>query len=168
MGSNPSKFKGDDDRPVEQVSWEDIQEFERRTGLSLPTDAQWEYACRADTTTPFAGTGNLDDMGWYRENSGFTTHPVGQKAPNQFGLQDVHGNVSELCEDMYDKFFFGKPEAREPDPVSLKAPGDWVFRVVRGGSHGDGSWHCRTSTRDRILPAQREGGLGFRAACRVP
>ena len=87
--------------PVEQVAWDDCQEFCTKSGLSLPTEAQWEYACRAGTAGPFSGTANLDEMGWYRQNSGGTTHPVGEKQPNDFGLYDMHGNVWEWCEDWY-------------------------------------------------------------------
>ncbi len=88
MGVNPFRFKGDT-LPVEQVSWDDCQEFCTKTGLSLPTEAQWEYTCRAGTSGPFGGTRVLDDMGWYRDNRGGRTHPVGEKSPNDFGLRMV-------------------------------------------------------------------------------
>ena len=108
MGTNPSYFKGDN-LPVENVSWNDAKEFcsklSQMTGKQyrLPTEAEWEYACRAGTTGPYAG--NLDAMAWYSNNAGFKTHPVGQKRPNAFGLYDMHGNVGmvqrylseELC-----------------------------------------------------------------------
>ena len=93
MGTNPSFFKGDD-LPVESVSWNDCQEFCEKTGLQLPTEAQWEYACRAGTTDAYAG--NLDEMAWYYSNSGNKTHPVGTKKPNAWGLYDMHGNVWEV------------------------------------------------------------------------
>ncbi len=144
MGSSPSHFMGDDDLPVENVSWEEIQVFEAKTGLALPTEAQWEYACRAGTTTPFAGTGKLDEIGWYDQNSGSTTHPVGQKAPNALGLQDMHGNVRERCVDVYDEGFYGKPEAREPDPISLAGSG---HRVIRGGCCLYVARYCRSALR---------------------
>ncbi len=105
MGTSPSKFKGDD-LPVEQVAWDDCQEFCEKTGLSLPTEAQWEYACRARTTGRYSGTGNLSDMGWHHSNSGGTTHPAGGKAANQFGLHDMHGNVAEWVEDCYQADFY--------------------------------------------------------------
>jgi len=161
MGSNPSKFEGDDTRPVDRVTWDDIQGFEAKTGLSLPTEAQWEYACRAGTTTPFAGNGKLDDMGWYDKNSGSTTHPVGRKAPNGFGLHDMHGNVWEWCEDVYDEGFYGKPESQEPDPVSVAGSAP---RVIRGSCFGGIAGDCRSSSRDFLNPAVRNSGSGCRPA----
>ena len=160
MGTNPSNFKGDN-QPVEQVSCGDIRKFEAKTGLSLPTEAQWEHACRATTTTPIAGTGKLDEMGWYDENGGNATHPVGQKAPNDFGLYDVHGNVWEWCEDVYDEGFYGKAESAGPDPVSMTGS---EARVFRGGSGVGIARRCRSSDRVWSPPAGRSQGLGFRAA----
>ena len=97
MGDNPSEFKGDD-RPVENVSWDDCQKFIVKVNaqlagerLRLPTEAEWEYACRAGTGGAYGGTGNLDEMGWYDGNSGRRTHPVKQKRPNAWGLYDMHG-----------------------------------------------------------------------------
>ena len=166
MGSNPLIFKGDD-RPVEQVSWDDIQSFNGKTGLAQPTEAQWEYACRATTTTPIAGTGKLDDMGWYGENSRNTTHAVGQKAPNGFGLHDMHGNVREWCEDVYDDGFYEKPEASQVNPICQAGSAD---RVVRGGSWIDDAGDCRSAVRDSYLPSSpsRTGFLGFRPARSSP
>jgi formylglycine-generating enzyme required for sulfatase activity len=165
MGSNPSGFKGDEARPVENVSWDDIQGFEAKTGLRLPTEAQWEYACRATTTTPIAGTGNLDDMGWYDENSGNTTHPVGQKAPNGFGLHDTHGNVWEWCEDIHDEKFYSKPEASEMNPICQAGS---EFRVVRGGGWPYDAGVCRSAYRDGFDPASHGINLGFRLARSSP
>jgi formylglycine-generating enzyme required for sulfatase activity len=163
MGTTPSDFTGDETRPVESVSWEDIQEFEARTGLALPTEAQWEYACRAGTAAPFAG--KLEDLGWFGENSVGTTHPAGTKAPNGFGLHDLHGNVWEWCEDVYDEGFYGRPEAAGPDPVSRASSG---LRVVRGGSWYDVARHCRSSYRFGYLPEGRGDDLGFRPARPAP
>lgn len=159
--TNPSHFTGDENRPVDGVFWEDIQEFEAKTGLALPTEAQWEYACRGGTTTVFAG--KLDDLGWFDGNNGGTTHSVGQKAANGFGLHDLHGNVWECCEDVYDEAFYGKPEAAGPDAVSTTSfAGHGHF--VRGGSWSDDAGFCRSASRIGDPPTHLYGILGFRAA----
>jgi formylglycine-generating enzyme required for sulfatase activity len=165
MGTNPSYYPNDVS-PVEQLSWEDIQEFETKTGLCLPTEAQWEYSCRAGTMMPFAG--KLEDLDWFKRNSGDTTHPVGTKAPNGFGLHDLHGNVWEWCEDVFDKDFYGKPEAVGTNPVSIK--GSWK-RVFRGGSSFDDFRNCRSSIRHQAH-SEINGGivgfcLGFRPTWRI-
>ena len=158
MGKNPSYFKGEN-LPVETVSWDDCQQFCERTGLSLPTEAQWEYACRAGTEGPYAGTGNLVDMGWYLDNSGRMTHPVGEKSPNEFGLYDMHGNVREWCEDVIDREFYKKPEASRKNPFCTSGSED---RVFRGGSWGFGARGCRSAYRSRILPSVHYDNVGFR------
>jgi formylglycine-generating enzyme required for sulfatase activity len=149
IGNNPSNFKGDD-LPVEEVSWDDAQEFIRRINARgdgftyrLPTEAEWEYACRAGTTGEYAG--NLDAMAWYDRNSGSQTHPVGQKQPNSFGLYDMNGNVWEWCEDYYHASYVGAPTND-----SAWSRGDSSDRVLRGGSWNgsDGNLRC----------AERNGG----------
>ncbi len=142
MGEEPARFKGDS-LPVERVSWVECKEFAAKTGLSLPTEAQWEYACRAGTNGHFAGTGKLDDMGWCKDNSGSTTHAVGQKQPNAFGLYDMHGNVWEWCEDAFDEFSSG-------------------YRAIRGGSWFVAAQHCRSAFRYADPPSNHLHSLGFR------
>ena len=159
MGSNPSNFKGNETQPVENVSWEECQDFNKRTGLSLPTESQWEFACRAGTTTPYAGTGVLGDMGWYKDNRGGSLSPVGQKNPNGFGLYDMHGNVYEWCEDIYDPEFYSKPEAAGPDPVCASGFG---ARVLRGGCWNDNNLDCRSANRVRVDPGTRVNDMGLR------
>ena len=152
MGTNPSFFKGDD-LPVESVSWNDCQEFCEKTGLQLPTEAQWEYACRAGTTDAYAG--NLDEMAWYYSNSGNKTHPVGTKKPNAWGLYDMHGNVWEWCQDWYGDY----PSGSVTDPTG---PSSGYSRVVRGGSWDNDARICRSALRDGVVPGDRGNYLGFR------
>ena len=152
MGTNPSFFKGDD-LPVESVSWNDCQEFCEKTGLQLPTEAQWEYACRAGTTDAYAG--NLDEMAWYRDNSGSKTHPVGTKKPNAWGLYDMHGNVWEWCQDRYGDY----PSGSITDPTGSSSGS---LRVIRGGSWSYYARDCRSAYRGGSEPGDRGNYLGFR------
>ena len=168
MGSNPSNFKGDT-LPVENVSWDDVMAFceklterERAAGrlpagweFTLPTEAQWEYACRAGTTGDYAG--DLDAMGWYDKNSGGTTHAVGTKQANAWGLSDMHGNVWEWCVDWYDSY----PGGSVTDP--LGAPSG-SYRVRRGGSWRRDAGFCRSAFRGSGSPGLRNFLLGFRPA----
>ena len=110
MGSNPSKLQGDPNLPVEWISWYDAQEFITRLNRQssivyrLPTEAEWEYACRAGTSTRYCSgdeDSSLLEYAWFDQNSGFTSHPVGQRRPNAWGLYDMHGNVFEWCQDWY-------------------------------------------------------------------
>lgn len=160
MGSILSEFT-DRDRPVHSVSWNDCQEFCAETGFKLPTEAQWEYACRARTTGPYAGTGNLEEIGWYVENSREwrTPHAVGQKRPNDFGLYDMHGNVWECCLDVFVEDFYSRLEATVKDPVCSSGSGD---RVRRGGSWKGEALYCRSANRGRLHPSSRGLNLGFR------
>ena len=170
MGSNPSNFKGAD-RPVETVSWDDAMEFcrklterERSAGrlpegyeYTLPTEAQWEYACRAGATGPYGGDGNLNDMGWYNQNSGNTTHPVGKKLANAWGLYDMHGNVWEWCFDWYGNYSGGT--VRDPT-----GPASGSARVFRGGCWFQDGVGCRSAFRSWHEPGYRLFNLGFRLA----
>jgi len=171
MGTNPSHFTAAGrNAPVEQVSWDDATAFcaklterERAAGrlptgyaYTLPTEALREYACRAGTTGDYAG--DLDAMGWYGANSGNTTHPVGTKQPNAWGLYDMEGNVWEWCRDWYaDKL----PGGEVTNPMG---PPSGSYRVVRGGSWGDGAAGCRSAFRYDGDPGFRFVSVGFRLA----
>ncbi len=159
MGSNPSNFQ-DDDLPVDYVSWNDTQEFirkinERDPGRNyrLPTEAEWEYACRAGTTKEWHG--NIHVVAWYDGNSGGKTHPVGQLEANAWGLYDMLGNVWEWCSDWYGNY---SPESII-DPIG---PTSGSQRVFRGGSYGSDVWHTRSSTRGSDVPSNGSNRLGFR------
>ena len=166
MGSNPSNWKGDN-LPVENVSWDDIQDFLRELNridpgkkYRLPTEAEWEYACRAGTTTKYY-TGDKDSdlnrAGWYNGNSGSNTHPVGQKAPNAWGLYDMHGNVWEWCEDWFHSSYNGAPK----DGSAWNSPSG-QYRVLRGGSWLHPPRSCRSAHRHRYNPDLRYIHNGFR------
>jgi len=164
MGSNPSQFKDCDDCPVEQVSWDDAQAFIARLdpdggqGLRLPTEAEWEYACRSggkDET--YCGGSDLDRLAWYDKNSGNKTHPVAGKAANGLGLYDMSGNVWEWCQDWY----AGYPANAVENPAG---PETGQGRVARGGGWIGLAWYCRSARRDRWEPADRYDWLGFRLA----
>lgn len=165
MGNNPSCFKGDD-LPVERVSWNDAVEFCEKLSLKegkhyrLPTEAEWEYACRAGTTGPYAGTGRLEDMGWYRDNSNRRTHPVGTKKANAWGLYDMHGNVWEWCNDWYDDY----PAGTVTDPPG---PRTGTCRVLRGGAWSSNATGCETGSRFNYSPSLVSSNVGFRCA-RIP
>jgi formylglycine-generating enzyme required for sulfatase activity len=159
MGSNLSRFQGDDRRPVEQVSFEGFQEFEARTGLALPTEAQWERACRAGR--PTTAPGQPDEEGWYNRNCGGTTHPVGEKAPSALGIHDMHGNVAEACEDVDAPAFYSSPEARRLDPVSTVGS---ASRMIRGGCWRYDAADCGCSRRASLLSSLPCDILGFRVA----
>jgi formylglycine-generating enzyme required for sulfatase activity len=149
--------------PVETVTWSECQEFCEKLGLKLPSEAQWEYACRACTSGEFGGTGRREDMGWL--DTGM--HPVGLKQPNAWGLHDMHGNVCEWCEDAYDAEFYSKPEARAPDPVCRAGMGD---RVWRGGGWNMAEFQHRSAFRGHSATSGNRvqqslpGHIGLRVA----
>ena len=167
MGSNPSLFKGDLQRPVECVSWNDCQTFIRKlnelTGeqFRLPTEAEWEYAARGGQKSRgylYSGSNDIADVAWYDDNSGDGTHPVGRKQPNELGLYDMSGNVYEWCQDWYGPY----SSSAQTNPTGPASASD---RVYRGGS-----WfnfyarYCRASYRKRSSPVIRYYFLGLRLA----
>ena len=169
MGDNPSVLKGaGEDCPVENVSWDDAQRFieklKETEGVSeyrLPTEAEWEYACRAGTTTEFSFGDNAKELGeytWYIDNSKNTTHPVGQKKPNQWGLYDMHGNLGEWVEDDWHD---GYNRAPNDERAWIDLPRG-SFRVIRGGSWIRNVLFCRSAFRDSISPDSRYYDVGFR------
>ena len=177
MGKNPSKFKNDT-QPVELVNWNDAKEFCEKLNtkfsssipsgfkFDLPTEAQWEYACRAGTnsslnngkelTTEYK-CDNLDEVGWYAKNSKFTTHPVGQKQPNSWGIYDMQGNVSEWCLDYNGSFVEG--EAKDP-----LGPEKGTDRVIKGGNYNVNAKFCRSAIRLNANPKTKDMKTGFRVA----
>ena len=169
MEDNPSEFKDSvEDCPVEQVSWEDAQRFiEKLNGLEktkvyrLPTEAEWEWACRAGTNTHFY-TGDtekdLDQAGWYTNNSGGRTHPVKEKKPNTWGLYDMHGNVWEWVEDDWHNSYKGAPDGGRAWIDSPRGS----YHVMRGGSWGDDALDCRSARRNGCWPGDRSIDVGFR------
>jgi len=160
-GENPSRFKGDR-HPVEQVSFDGVTQFLAKVNdqvpglsLSLPSEAQWEYACRAGTTE--ARYGPLDEVAWYRENSDSQTHNVGEKLPNPWGLYDMLGNVWEWCSDRYDVKAYARGDC--VDPVGPNAGSN---RVIRGDCWSDYAQDVRAARRFAFSPVIRYDGVGFR------
>ena len=183
-GNNPSKFKDSKKLPVGTVSWDNCQEFTEKLNslkviaaghkFSLPTEAQWEYACRAGTTTALnngkdltsanLACPNLDEVGWYDKNSDLTTHEVGLKKANAWGLHDMHGNVVEWCLDWYDVY----PKESVTDPAVLidpenGFPGIGSYRITRGGSGGvRPAGDCRSASRIAYPPSSNGNYNGLR------
>ena len=176
MGSNPSYHQSASaevpaaqvpNRPVEQVSWNTIQGFLTQTGMRLPTEAEWEYAYRAGTTTAFHGftgylSGTNDDnllwnIAWFDGSSNGQTRPAGGKLGNGYGLHDMSGNVWEWVNDWYG----GYPAGAQVDP---SGPTTGSYRVFRGGSWNYDSYYCRASFRYATYPDRTDYAIGFRAA----
>ena len=174
MGRNPSKFKGPKN-PVETVSWLDAVSFckklsempeEKAAGRSyrLPAEAEWEYACRAGSTTSYSFGETAESLGeyaWFDEGPECKTHPVGLKKPNRWGLYDMHGNVWEWCQDWFEPFL---PDA-STDP---QGPNGGSNRVYRGGSWYFVAGNCRSAFRGRGVPSDRRSNYGFRVALSPP
>jgi formylglycine-generating enzyme required for sulfatase activity len=170
MGTNPSCFVGDMNRPVEQVSWNDIAQTDGfldrlnqanpGTTFRLPTEAEWEYACRAGTATRFywgddPGYQAIGDYAWFNGNSGNTTHPVGQKMPNAWGLFDMSGNVWEWCQDWYG--LYSGSASHDPWKSSVSDS-----RIPRGGCWVNHGRYCRSTERYGDHPGNRNYGIGLR------
>ena len=172
MGTNPSKKKGSD-LPVENVTWNEVQEFIRKlnslTGkrYRLPTEAEWEYAARGGNKSSgykYSGSNNIDEVAWYVENSNSKTQPVGKKKPNELDIYDMNGNVFEWCEDWFNFNFYQKNKSQGvvTNPKSLS---NSSTRVIRGGSWQNYAWNCRVSNRSDNGPDVGDGRIGFRLAC---
>jgi formylglycine-generating enzyme required for sulfatase activity len=154
-------------QPVVGVSWDDAKAYCDWAGLLLPTEAQWEYACRAGTHTRYWSGGaeaGLAEVGWYGGNADGRLHAVGEKPANPFGLYDMHGNVWEWCRDAYGQY---DVEPREKDDL-LRTPEGRSFRVIRGGSWRVAALFARSAFRGFVAPANRVVGLGFRPARHHP
>ncbi len=170
MGSNPSSFKGAN-RPVENVSWNDVQEFIKKlnakTGENyrLPTEAEWEYAARGGNKSrgyEYSGSNSIDEVAWYNGNSNSETHEVGQKQPNELGIYDMSGNVWEWCSDWYDENYYKNSPSRNPQGVLTETNrvfrgGSWKYNSANGGG-------CSPGKRFYSNPGDWDYYLGFRLA----
>ncbi len=163
IGSNASKFQQcGDNCPAEQVSWNDAQDFiqklNAKTGKNyrLPNESEWEYACRAGASHEYCGSDDVESVGWHFKNSGDTTHPVGGKQPNAWGLYDMSGNVWEWVKDWYHKNYDGAPS----DGSAWESGGDQRYRVLRGGAWVVEQGGLRSTNRGGGTPDERNGGSG--------
>ena len=163
MGSNPSHFKGAQN-PVERVSWNDCQNFIKKlnslTGRTfrLPTEAEWEYAARGGNKSlhyKYSGSDNIDEVAWYNNNSGRSTHAVGTKSPNELGIYDMSGNVWEWCSDWYGGYSAGAQ-------TNPQGPSSGSYRVLRGGSWINYAGNCRVSIRSYDDPGNSNINFGLR------
>jgi formylglycine-generating enzyme required for sulfatase activity len=180
MQTNPSRFLGLPEQPVEQITWAEAVEFcarvtdlERQRGqlpagyvYRLPTEAEWEYAARAGSTTRFSfgddpGYSDLVEHAWALRNAFFSTHPVGRRLPSPWGLYDLYGNVAEWCSDWYGDY----PGGGLTDPAG---PADGDNRVIRGGSFYDDGEYCRSAYRLIDWTADRFYNVGFRVVLGRP
>jgi len=171
MSKNPSKFTGffgkrRDNHPAENMSWHDATDYCNKLALKaaarmrLPTEAEWEYACRAGATSRFSfgdSEAVLRDYAWYQKNAGGKTNPVATKKPNAWGLYDMHGNVWEWCHDWYDENYYGECPTEDPE-----GPAAGQFRVMRGGSWCDPAWRVRSAYSSSYTPESSSSSVGFR------
>jgi formylglycine-generating enzyme required for sulfatase activity len=172
MGNNPASFRDEGaDLPIECISWNECEEFLRKLNSGkegkyrLPTEAEWEYACRAGSGTPF-GNGEISEVycgrdavlwesGWYCGNSDRKSRPVAGKAPNEWGIYDMHGNIAEWCRDWYGDY----PSEPRTDPGG---PASGPGKVVRGGSWFSNAKNCRSAARFHWPPNRKSDFIGFR------
>jgi formylglycine-generating enzyme required for sulfatase activity len=169
MGKNPSYFRGDGDAdlPVESVSWFEAVDFCKKLSAMdgrtyrLPTEAEWEFACRAGAKGPYAGDGKLDDIGWTLGNAAYVTHPVGSLQPNDWGFYDMQGNVWEWVADWYAHYPPG-------DAVDPTGPATGTTRVLRGGSIDYDAQYARCAFRNYYTPDEQIYYIGFRVAMDPP
>ncbi len=166
MGENPSFFQQEDEYPVEQISWNDAQAFLSKLNASaeknyrLPTEAEWEYACRSGGKEEmFCGGDELSALAWFDRTGGGNTQPVGQRQPNGLGLYDMSGNVWEFCSDRYDANYYGVSPEKNP-----QGPAEGRYFVKRGGSWSIGPRFLRATVRGRSDAADRHYSTGFRVA----
>jgi len=168
MGTNPSRFSGCDNCPVEKVSWNDVQEFisklnaKTRMNYRLPTEAEWEYVARGGNRGKghkYSGSNKVGDVAWYYENSGKETHPVGLRQSNELGIYDMSGNVWEWCSDWYSDVYYKVASVDNP-----QGPYTGEYKVWRGGSWGTYDYSCRTAVRSWYYPDNSYGADGFRLA----
>jgi len=167
MGSDPSGFMKGDNHPVERVSWNDAKQFLQKLNarargqyeFRLPTEAEWEYACRSGgKPEKYCGGDNADRVAWHYDNSGGSTHSVGTKDPNGLGIYDMSGNLWEWCEDVYANDAYGK---HRRNPIHTDSGSN---RVFRGGSWNSSAGYCRSALRGRGSPGDRFISLGVRLA----
>ncbi|WP_434687774.1 caspase, EACC1-associated type [Pseudanabaena minima] len=167
MGNNPSHSQDNENLPVEQVSWNEAIAFCKKLSgivgqtIKLPSEAQWEYACRAGSTGKYCfgdDVSQLKNYAWYRENSESKTHPVGEKLANSWGLHDMHGNVWEWCEDVRHENYNGAPT----DGMAWLKDGDQDVRSLRGGSWCTYVFYCRSALRFGFNAVKRLNNIGFR------
>ncbi len=193
MGSNPSQFKGATS-PVESVRWDECQKFLEKLStrsrprggkFQLPTEAQWEYACRAGSTTRYCfgdDKAQLGQYAWYAANADDRTHPVGQKKPNAWGLYDMHGNLWEWCADWYDGGYYAHSAANDliswtttssgrhyayPEASDPAGPSEGTCRVMRGGCWDRDATDCRSAFRGNFDLGSGWNFIGLRV-CQVP
>ncbi len=169
MGVDPSFFTGDNNRPVEQINWNEATAFcealKIKSGYNvhLPSEAQWEYACKADhgnedTNYHFGNDPHqLPDYAWHGVNSGGTTWAVGKKLPNSFGLYDMCGNVWEWCNDWYAEDYYSSSPSTDPP-----GPSSGTLRVLRGGAYNSFEYSCRSASRHYGVPSEADADYGFR------